>query len=199
MARTHRLSTTGALIVCLVGTEWSGTLLARDQEPSSSAAPSAQSAVNSTSEAQGRTSASPAAAASTGQQPASVTELPPSTVERLRLTLDNEMFTPKGPLGAASAQVWRGALTFVPVESGLFAQRGGYRGRGRGGHNGAAAAIVLGAVASIAGGAILVYANRPECSTNQVANGCGYGTKVVGGAVLSAGIVGLLVGALTWR
>jgi hypothetical protein len=32
-----------------------------------------------------------------------------------------------------------------------------------------------------------------------MANGCNYGTKVVGGAVLSAGIVGLLVGALTWR
>ncbi len=59
--------------------------------------------------------------------------------------------------------------------------------------------IILGAVASIAGTAILVYANRPECSTNQTANGCGYGTKVIGGAVLSAGIVGLVAGALTWR
>jgi hypothetical protein len=196
MARTHRLSTTSALIVCLVGTEWSGTLFARDQ---ASPAPSSQSVANSTSEAQGRTSVSPAAAVSTGEQPASVIELPPSTVERLRFTLNNEMFTPKAPLETASAQVWRSALTFVPVESRLFAQRGGYRGRGRGGRNGAAAAIVLGAAASIAGGAILVYANRPECSTNQTANGCGYGTKVVGGAVLSAGIVGLVVGALTWR
>ena len=198
MARTHRLSTIGALIVCLVGTGWSGTLFARDQEPSSSPAPSSQSVVNSTSEAQGRASASPAAAVSTGEQPASVTERPPSTVERLRLTLNNEAFTPKAPLGAASAQVWRSALTFVPGESTLNTQRGGY-GRGRGRRNGAVAAIVLGAAGSIAGGAILVYANRPECRTNQVATGCGYGTKVVGGAVLSAGIVGLLVGALTWR
>jgi hypothetical protein len=60
--------------------------------------------------------------------------------------------------------------------------------------------MVLGAAASITGGAILVYANRPECgTTNRMASGCGYGTKVVGGAVLSAGIVGLLIGALTWR
>jgi hypothetical protein len=199
MARTHRLSTIGALIVCLVGTGWSGTLFARDQEPSSSPAPLSQSAINSTPEAQGRTSASPAAAVSTGEQPASVTDLSPSTVKRLRLTLDNDLFTPKAPLGAASAQVWRSPVTFVPVESGLFAQRGGYRGRGRGSRNGAIAAIVLGAAASIAGGAILVYANRPECSTNQVASGCGYGTKVVGGAVLAAGIVGLVVGAVTWR
>ena len=199
MARTHRLSTTGALVVCLVGTQWSGTLFASDEEPSSSAAPSSQSVVNSTSEAQVRTSASPAAAVSTSEQPVSATELPRSTVEGSRFALGNEVLTPNGPLGAASAQVWRSTREFVPVESSAFAQRGGYRGRGRGGRNGAAAAIVLGAAASIAGGAILVYANRPECTTNQVANGCGYGSKVVGGAVLSAGIVALLVGALTWR
>jgi hypothetical protein len=198
MARTHRLSTTGALIVCLVGTQWSGTLFASEEEPSSRAAPSSQSVVNSTSEVQGGTSARPAAAVSAGEQPASATELPRSTVERSRFTLSNEILTANGPLGAASAQVWRSTLTFVPVES-SFAQRGGYRGRGRGRRNGAAAAIVLGAVAAIAGGAILVYANRPDCSTNQTANSCGYGTKVIGGAVLSAGIVGLVVGALTWR
>jgi hypothetical protein len=59
--------------------------------------------------------------------------------------------------------------------------------------------MVLGAAASIAGTAILVYANRPECSTNQTAYGCGYGAKVVGGAVLSTGIVSLVVGAVAWR
>jgi hypothetical protein len=199
MARTHRLSTAGALIVCLIGTQWSGTLFASEEEPSSSAAPSSQSVVNSTSEVQGETSARPAAAVSAGEQPAGATELPRSTVEGSRFTLSNEILIANGPLGAASAQVWRNTLRFVPVESRSFAQRGGYRGRGRGGRNGAAAAIVLGAVASIAGGAILVYANRPECSANQTVNGCGYGTKVIGGAVLSAGIVGLVVGALTWR
>ena len=199
MARTHRLSMTAALVVCLVGSEWSGTLFARDQEPSSSPAPSAQSVVGSPSEAQGRTSASPAAAVSPGEQPAGVTQVPPSTVERLRFTLNDGMFTPKAPLGAASTQGWHGALTFVPLESRLLAQRGGYRGRGRGGRHAAAAAIILGAAASIAGGAILVYAYRPECRTNELAGGCGYGTKVVGGAVLSAGIVGVVVGALMWR
>jgi hypothetical protein len=61
------------------------------------------------------------------------------------------------------------------------------------------AAIAVGAVASIAGAAVLVYANRPECRINESASGCGYGTKVVGGAVLSAGIVGLVAGALIVR
>jgi hypothetical protein len=154
MARTHRLSTTGALIVCLVGTQWSGTLFA--QEPSSSPALSSP-----------------------------------------RFTLSHEVLAADGPLRAASSTAWRDTFTLVPVEP-SFAQRG-YRGRGRGGRNGAAAAVVLGAAAAIAGGAILVYANRPECNTSQTADGCGYGTKVVGGAVLSAGIVGLVVGALTWR
>jgi hypothetical protein len=199
MARTHRLSTTGALIVCLVGTQGSGTLFASEEKPSSSAALSSQSVANSTSEAQGRTSASAAPAVSASEQPASATELPRSTAGRSLFMLNDEILTATAPLGAASAQVWRRPLQFAPVEFSSFAQRGGYGGRGRGGRNGAAAAIALGAVASIAGGAILVYANRPECSMNQMASGCGYGTKIVGGAVLSAGIVGLVIGALTWR
>ena len=88
---------------------------------------------------------------------------------------------------------------FAPDESSLYAQRGG-RGRGYGNRrNGAAAAVFLGAAAAIAGTAVLVYANRPECSTIPTASGCGYGTKVVGGAVLSAGVVGLVVGAAMWR
>jgi hypothetical protein len=200
MARTHPLSTTGALIVCLVGTQWSGTLFASEKEPSSSAASSSQSVVNGTSEAHGQTSAIRALAVSADEQPASATELIGSTVDHSRFTFSNELFAANAPVGAASAQLWRSTPGFVPVESSSFAQWGGYRGRGRGGRNGAAqAAVVLGAVASIAGAAVLVYANRPECSANQMATGCGYGTKVVGGAVLSAGIVGLLVGALTWR
>jgi len=91
------------------------------------------------------------------------------------------------------------AFAFAPPESIAFAQRGG-RGRGYGRrHNGAAAAIAVGAAAAIAGTALLVYANRPECSTIPAASGCGYGTKVAGGAVLSAGIVGLVLGAAMWR
>ena len=168
MATTHPLATTVALIVCLVGTQLSGPLLASEEKPSSSAAPPSQAVVTIASDAQGRTAA----------------DLSRST-DRSRFTLSNEA------LRAST-------LTFAPIGSASFTQRG-YRGRGRGGRNGAATAIVLGAVASIAGAAVLVYANRPECSSNHSASGCGYGTKVIGGAVLSAGIVGLAVGSLTWR
>jgi hypothetical protein len=54
-------------------------------------------------------------------------------------------------------------------------------------------------MASITGASVLIYANRPECEWNRYGTGCGYGTKVVGGAVLTGGIAGLLIGALTWR
>jgi len=49
------------------------------------------------------------------------------------------------------------------------------------------------------GSAVLIYANRPECSVSANNSGCGYGTKVVGGAVLTAGLAGLTIGAITWR
>ena len=74
-----------------------------------------------------------------------------------------------------------------------------YRGRPyRLHHEGSVAAIILGSAAAIAGTAVLVYANRPECSANQYAGGCGYGTKVIGTSVLAGGVVSLFVGALTW-
>ena len=200
MARTHRVPTTAALIVCLVGSPWGGTLFASEEEPSSSEGPSSQPISNTTSEAEGPTS--PAAATSVDRA-ATARDLfsgPPSTLKRSRFTLTDERLTADAPVGAADMQAWRSTFNLIPVESSSFAQRRGYGGRGnRGGRNGAVAAIVIGAAASIAGTAILVYANRPECRTNQMANGCGYGTKVVGGAVLSAGIVGLVVGGLTWR
>ena len=81
--------------------------------------------------------------------------------------------------------------------SSAFGQRG-YRGRGRR-NDAAMTAMLLGAAAAIAGTAVLVYANRPDCSVDAHFNGCGYGSKVVGGSLLSAGLVGLLVGAVTWR
>ena len=59
--------------------------------------------------------------------------------------------------------------------------------------------MFIGAAAAIAGTALLVYANRPECSTTPTAGGCGYGAKVLGGAVLTGGVVGVTIGALTWR
>jgi hypothetical protein len=148
MVRTPRLSTTGALIVCLMGT-WSGTLFASQDERPSSVAPVSALSVTTAS------------------------ELPS------RLVISDRVFD--------------------SVETESFAQRRGYRGRGNGRNGPAAAAIVIGAAASIAGGAVLVYANRPECSANHAATGCGYGSKVTGTAVLSAGIVSLIVGALSWR
>ena len=90
-------------------------------------------------------------------------------------------------------------FTFTPTPSSAFAGQI-YQGRPyRMSHDGSIAALMIGAITAIAGTAVLVYANRPECTTNQFAGGCGYGTKVVGGAVLSAGVVGVVVGALTWR
>lgn len=79
-----------------------------------------------------------------------------------------------------------------------LAQRGWYRGGRR--HNGAAQAeMILGAVAAITGAAILTYANRPQCSVDALADGCSYGTKVVGTAVTAGGVVAFLTGAFTWR
>ncbi|MGH9410911.1 MAG: hypothetical protein ACRD1V_15825 [Vicinamibacterales bacterium] len=85
----------------------------------------------------------------------------------------------------------------VSSASTIFAQRG----YGRGGwHNGGArAAVILGAAAAIAGAAVLVYANRPDCRSNPSMGGCGYGTKVIGGAMVAGGAVGLVVGAVSWR
>jgi hypothetical protein len=204
MAETHRLSTTGALIVCLVGTQCSGTLFASEQEPTSwSEAPSSQPVVNSSSATLETTSTRRVTISveSIGQQPDGATD-PSSgalaTAARSRFTLDDEVLAANAPAGPGSARVWRSAFELTPVESTSFAQRGWGRGRG-GRHGGAQAALVLGAVGTIAGAAVLVYANRPACSTNQNANGCGYGTKVVGGAVLAAGIFGFVVAALTWR
>ena len=59
--------------------------------------------------------------------------------------------------------------------------------------------MILGAVAAITGAAVLTYANRPECSASALADGCSYGTKVVGTAVTAGGIVTFLTGAFTWR
>jgi hypothetical protein len=85
-------------------------------------------------------------------------------------------------------------------ESSTFAQRrGGFRGRGRGRSEGARTAVVVGALAAVAGAALLVYANRPECRGNASANACGYGTRVIGGAVLTAGAVGIVAGTISWR
>jgi hypothetical protein len=95
----------------------------------------------------------------------------------------------------------RRAMTMPLAASSLgvsYAQRGFYRGGRR--RNGAAQAeMVLGAVAAITGAAVLTYANRPACRVDALADGCSYGTKVIGTAVTAAGIATFLTGAITWR
>ncbi len=86
----------------------------------------------------------------------------------------------------------------APPAASQWGRHGGHRGGG-GRNDGARTAIILGAIGVIAGSAVLVYANRPECGDVPNASGCGYGTKVTGGAVLAAGVVGITVGAATWR
>jgi hypothetical protein len=86
-----------------------------------------------------------------------------------------------------------------PLQAVSLAQRRGYGGYGRRRNGAAQAEMILGAAAAITGAALLTYANRPECSVNAVADGCSYGTKVVGTAVTAGGIVTFLTGALTWR
>lgn len=125
---------------------------------------------------------SPAPAAAGGQSAATVTGFP-SLPSR---------FTLKEPFSSI--------ISVAPSVAAPSAQRGwGRRGRGRDRNDGARTAIILGSVAAVAGAAVLVYANRPECRADRSASGCGYGTKVVGGAVLAGGAVSLAAGALTWR
>jgi hypothetical protein len=180
MTKTRRVSTTCALIVCLLGAQMSGTLFA--EETPTEAAPASSSVV----------SASPPLSAETSAFSAPFS---PFASGPSHFVLSNQELAAL----AAPPQLWRGSLNAIPVEATSLAQRG-YRGRRSGGRNGgAAAAIIVGAAATIAGSAVLVYANRPECRTNRISSGCGYGTKVIGGSVLAGGLVGVVVGAATWR
>jgi hypothetical protein len=194
MIGTHRCRTAAVLIVCLLATASSEILFASDDATSSSPSSSSSPRANSSSPSADITT-SPKEDVST----VSVAALPsaeqlPGTNEFARSVMDHS------PLRLSNTTLAARSLAIAPDKSSLFAQRGGYRG-GRSGrrNSGAAAALFAGAAAAIAGTAVLVYANRPECTAIPTASGCGYGTKVVGGAVLSAGIVGVMVGALTWR
>ena len=185
MIRTHRASTAAAAIVCLLAAPSSEMLFASDDATSrsGSASPSAVSATTAKEDV----SAISAATVAGGEQF-------PGTTAFARSVMDHP------PLLLGDATLTARSLAIAPDASSVFAQRG-YGRRGSGGRNnsGSAAAMFIGAAAAIAGTALLVYANRPECNMVPTAGGCGYGTKVVGGAVLSAGIVGVIVGAATWR
>jgi hypothetical protein len=198
MVRTHRFSTT-AVLVCFLMAQWRGTLAASELQSLSNPAPASPSAVDAPAQGQELTSATVVAAGATDDQPLDRETGPLLVAERPRLGLPDRIFRDSLFPGPVDGHVWRGTPTFLAGEADSLAQRRGYRGRGSGRHDAARAEILLGAVGVIAGTAVLVYANRPECGPNPGANGCGYGTKVAGSAVLSAGIVGLLVGALTWR
>lgn len=170
MFRTSSRLTIGALVVCLGGAPFGGIAFASESTLRETT-PTPPAVVSS-----GSAAYAPGLPGSTGL-------VPPS-----RFTVSDEMLAAHGLFEAGAASL-------------ALEQRGRYRGRrSRWNDNRAAqTAIILGGVASIAGAAILVYANRPECRTNQFANGCGYGSKVVGGAVLSGGLVSITLGAVTWR
>jgi hypothetical protein len=119
-------------------------------------------------------------------------------MERSRFTFDADGLATNPSLGSVALDARR-TFNFLPTQSSALAGQV-YQGRPyRMSHDGSIAALMIGAVVAITGAAVLVYANRPECDVNRFASGCGYGTKVVGGAVLSGGMVGVVVGALTWR
>jgi hypothetical protein len=116
------------------------------------------------------------------------------------LTFNGEPLATLGVLDADRVPLWTGSVPLASADSSVLSQPGGFRRGGRGGRNSAAAtALFLGAIGTIAGSAILIYANRPECSVSAQNSGCGYGSKVAGGAVLTGGLAGLLIGAVMWR
>jgi hypothetical protein len=170
MAKTHRSWISAAVMLAFVSLQTNAALFASENESSSTETFASQPVADSTPQT---------------QLTAVSTSLPPTG--HLDLTLPASFVVSTHPTFAVT-----------PTPSSAFAGQI-YQGRPyRMNHDGSIAALMIGAVAAIAGTALLVYANRPECSTNQLAGGCGYGTKVVGGAVVSAGVVGVVIGAITW-
>jgi hypothetical protein len=172
MAGTHRLPTTAAVVLFFSIVQSTGvTLFASGDDSSPRATASALSSVHNLFDA-------------------------PIAGAQVRLRLNQNVFATPAPAGLAP--VWQDSRALAGRDSvAASSRRGLFWGRDR--NQGARTAIVLGTIATIAGAALLVYANRPECSENGAASGCSYGTKVVGGAVASAGLVGIVAGTLTWR
>jgi hypothetical protein len=201
MDRVHRVLMTAVVILCLLSTRWNRTLFASEAGNSSSTAAASPLLSTPASDVQAPTSLGLVHAVTFGGESVETTDVSSASgllSGRARLPFDalavNQALGAVAPRGKSAFQV-------VPAEFDRFAaqiyQGAPYPYRRR--HDGSIAAIMIGAAAAITGAAVLVYANRPECTTNTVAGGCGYGTKVAGTAVLSGGIVGLFVGALTWR
>jgi len=172
MAGTHRVSKIAAVVLSFAIAQSTGvTLSASGDEPSPATAPSAASFISS-----------------------SFASTPPGAPPRLRL--NDQVFRAQPPVEGVPA--WQNTRGLAAGSVGAASRRGSFWGRGDR-NQGARTALVLGTIATITGAALLVYANRPECSENAAASGCSYGTKVVGGAVASAGLVGIVAGTLTWR
>lgn len=172
MVQLHRAPITLVLVACLVAAPCAGTLFAAEEERTPNSSASDITSVTS-----------------------------PESVARMMALLhagDAAANTPRG----LSVPAWEVTSSTELTQRDAFAGQV-YRDppiRIDRRNRGSIAALMLGSIATITGAALLIYANRPECSTSQFSpGGCGYGTKVVGGAVLTGGVVGLMVGALTWR
>jgi hypothetical protein len=197
MVNVRRVSMIAVVIACFVGAQGNATVFASEETSSMRETPSSPSLTNGTSEGQPSTSDGLAPATSNADLPAatdrSLIALPQTQLARLKLDAGFLL------ANASLAQGPQRQFNLVPTRASALAGQV-YQGRPyRIGRNGSIAAIMIGAAATIAGTAILVYANRPDCTINQFAGGCGYGTKVIGGSVVAGGVVGLFVGALTWR
>jgi hypothetical protein len=198
MTNTHRSWMSAAVMISFVSLQ-TNALFASENESPSTETHTSQVLADHTSDTQMATSEGSAPTISIADHLAaadvSAASLP--AMKYSRFTLPESFVENPSLLGIANGG--HRTFTITPAPSSAFAGQI-YQGRPyKINRDGSIAALMLGSIAAIAGTAVLVYANRPECTTNQFAGGCGYGTKVVGGAVLSGGVVGLVVGALTWR
>lgn len=199
MVNTHRSWMSVVVMVSFVSLQTNTALLASENESSSTETPASQSPADSTSDTQIATAAGSVPTISIDEHPVAsdVSPTPPPPIGYSRFTLPKSFVENSSLVGIPNGAHRTFTTTLTP--SSAFAGQI-YQGRPyKMSRDGSIAALMLGSIAAIAGTAVLVYANRPECTTNQFAGGCGYGTKVVGGAVLSGGVVGLVIGALTWR
>src|ERR1700681_4895722 len=174
MATVHRVSMTAVVILCLLGNQWSATLFASEAGDSSGTASVSPLLSTAASDVQSPTSLGLVHGASIGGPSVETTEVSsaPGASGRVRFPFDalavNEALGTVMPRG-------KSAFGVAPAEFGRFAgqiyQGAPYPYRRR--HDGSIAAIMIGAAAAITGAAVLAYANRPECTTNTVAGGCG--------------------------
>jgi hypothetical protein len=123
MAKTHRLSITGALIVCVVGSHWNGTLFASEADGSSSEARSSQTLTKNASEMRTFTSQGLDPSISIDEDSVAATEVSfvtPTAMERSRFAFKNEVFAANPPM---ASRIHRGNSDW---RGGLYNRRGGF-------------------------------------------------------------------------